>query len=66
MVQRASQPDPDMDRRAHIVALFSVLIDARHKSQFSQAADAQTELERSGVIVTFQRPESHQGVPRAK
>jgi hypothetical protein len=63
MAQRTPPPDPDMDRRAHVVALFSVLVDARHKSQFSQAADAQAELERSGVIVKFRRPAGRKGVP---
>jgi hypothetical protein len=62
MVQRVSQPDPDLDRRARIVALFAVLIDARHKSQFSQAADAQAELRKAGVTVQFE-PAERQGVP---
>jgi len=61
MVRRASDPDPDIDGRARIVALFAVLIDARYKSQFSQAANAQAELERAGVIVQFQ-PAARQGV----
>jgi hypothetical protein len=66
MVQRASQPEPDIDPRARVVALFAVLIDARYKSQFSQAADAQAELERSGVIVKYRRPETRQAVDDAK
>jgi hypothetical protein len=62
MVQRASEPDPGVDRQARVVALFAVLIDARHKSQFSKAADTQAELEREGVLVRFQ-PTARQGSP---
>ena len=64
MAQHTHQPAPEMDQRARIVALFAVLIDARHKSHFLRAAETQTELERAGVIVRFQQPD-RQGVDHA-
>ena len=62
MVQRASEADPERDRAARQVALFSVLLHARQHNQFSHAADAQAELERSGILVKFRRPATRQGV----
>ena len=47
--------DPGLERRAEMVALFSCLVHARHKSLFRDAADAQDELGRLGVTVKFRR-----------
>jgi hypothetical protein len=55
MTERASPADPERDRMARQVALFSVLLHARHRSEFSEAADAQAELERAGIVVKFRR-----------
>ncbi len=66
MVVRSRKSDSDLDRQARIVALFSVLVDARSKNQFSQAADAQAELERLGVFVKFRRRSGRKGVSHAE
>ena len=58
MVQRVPPADPQRDRMARQVALFSVLLHARHRSEFSEAAQAQSDLERTGIVVKFRRQDA--------
>lgn len=51
----AKPSDPERDRAARIVALFSVLIHAWQSNDFSEAAQAREELERLGVKVKIPR-----------
>jgi hypothetical protein len=61
---RASEPPPDRERDAMIVAHFVVLIHARSKGDYLKAADTHRELERLGVAVRF--PRRRKGVADGK
>jgi hypothetical protein len=59
--------DPDRERAAHVVALFSVLIHAWQTNDFKEAATARDELQAMGVIVRLpRRLRSDKGVTDAK
>lgn len=51
----AGQPDPSRERAVDATAWFSVLVNARRRDHFDEAAQAQRELERLGVTVKFRR-----------
>ena len=53
--------DPDREQAAHIVALFSVLIHAWQRNEFSDAAQARDELAALGVKVTIPPRRSRKG-----
>ncbi len=58
--------DPDIDRLAGELALFSVLIHARHKHDFARAAQTQEELENRGIVVRFRRHAGREEVAHAE
>ena len=51
----ATLSDPERDRAARIVALFSVLIHAWQTNDFHEAARARDELDRLGIKVRIPR-----------
>jgi hypothetical protein len=58
--------DPERDRAAALVALFSVLVHSWQTNDFQRAADARRELGDLGVTVRMpRRPSRGKGVSRA-
>jgi len=58
--------DPERDRAAELVALFSVLVHSWQTNDFQRAADARRELGDLGVSVRMpHRPSRGKGVSRA-
>ena len=47
--------DPDRERAARVVALFSVLIHAWQTNDFREAAQARDDLQAMGVVVRLPR-----------
>ncbi len=54
---QTTNPAPDIERERMIqaTAWFSILVHARHTNNFGEAAEAQREPERLGVVVKFRR-----------
>jgi hypothetical protein len=64
MVPRRNEADSrDRQSRVDAVAWFAALVHARHRADFSLAAEARIELRRLGVLVEF-NPGTHEQ-PRA-
>ena len=62
----ATLSDPERDRAAGLVALFSVLVHSWQTNDFQRAADARHELGELGVTVRMpRRPSRGKGVSRA-
>lgn len=65
MTVRRILSDPDRERAARTVALFSVLIHAWLTNDFREAAQARDDLQAMGVVVRLpRRLRSGKGVPR--
>jgi len=58
---KAAESDP----LVRAIALFSVLVEARHSDRFAEAAAAQSQLNRLGVFVGFSPPRKKREVKRA-
>lgn len=65
MPHKNSRDDPDRDRRARLVAWFSILAESRAQSDYVRAAQALRELEQRGVVVRFRR-RRRQGVDHGR
>jgi hypothetical protein len=49
------RPDPERERTAEIIAWFAALSHAKYRHRFTEAVEAQAQLERLGVTVRFRR-----------
>jgi hypothetical protein len=56
MAATKTQPQSSAGASADVVAWFAVLENARHRADFNRAAEAQRELQRLGVKVTYTPP----------
>lgn len=56
--------DNTLDHRDEPTYWFAVLEIARENGNFERAAEAQRELKRLGVCVSYERPQTLKAVPR--